>query len=401
MRTTRVWRRRGAAGLAAASLVVGLGVHGAQATPKIVTKKTLAPGVVYEQISDSAYPVREYVLFFDGAATGTSLDQVLSAPQVGTFQKTSVMSANAGAIAGVNGDLNDWPARPTHQYVSNGVPIQTSTPPGISLGLRQDKRGATITRSALKISATDAATKTTVAVSSWNNADPTTDQVVGYSWYGGRYSKPGTNECSARLSSPGQLRWNSGKDGTGRDYTVDSVRCSSSTPMTVNSTSTVVLSSKLVGKGATFIKSLKVGGTVHVGWSDGTIGAVDVVSGSADILDNGVIQYSSGCNDDLCQKNPRTAVGITATGQVILMVVDGRSPGSYGLTLYQLGREMKALGAVNAVNLDGGGSATMWIKGMGVVNHPTDSTGERPVSNAIVILPRANPSEPIPAAPRV
>jgi len=37
---------------------------------------------------------------------------------------------------------------------------------------------------------------------------------------------------------------------------------------------------------------------------------------------------------------------------------------------------------------------------MGVVNHPTDSTGERPVSNAIVILPRANPSEPVPAAPR-
>ena len=43
----------------------------------------------------------------------------------------------------------------------------------------------------------------------------------------------------------------------------------------------------------------------------------------------------------------------------------------------------------------------MWIKGMGVVNHPTDSTGERPVSNAIVILRKANPSEPVPAAPRV
>jgi exopolysaccharide biosynthesis protein len=171
--------------------------------------------------------------------------------------------------------------------------------------------------------------------------------------------------------------------------------------MTVNSTSTVVLSSKLIGKGATFIKSLKAGGTVHVGWSDGTIGAVDVVSGSADILANGVIQYASSCNSDLCMKNPRTAVGITATGQVIIMVVDGRSTGSYGLTLYQLGKEMKALGAVNAVNLDGGGSSTMWIKGMGVVNHPTDTTGERPVSNAIVVLPRANPSEPVPAAPRV
>ena len=400
MRTTRVWRNRGAVAVVAASLLVGLGTQGAQAAGLTVTKRTLAPGVVYETITDTSYPAREYVLLYDGAAASAALDQVLSSQQIGTFQKTSVMSANAGAIAGINGDLNDWPARPTHQYVSNGMPIQTSAPPGISLGFRQDKHGATINRSALKIAATNVAARTTFAVSSWNTGLPTTDQVVGYSWYGGRYEKPQANQCSARLSAPGMVRWNTGKDGTGRDYTVDAVKCSTSTPMAVTSASTVVLSSKLVGKGATWIKTLKVGSTVHVGWTDGTPDAVDVVSGSADILENGVIQYSANCNDDLCLKNPRTAVGITATGGIILMVVDGRSSGSNGLTLYQLGKELKALGAVNAVNLDGGGSATMWIKGMGVVNHPTDSTGERPVSNAIVILPRANPSEPVPAAPR-
>ena len=400
MRTTRVWRNRGAVAVVAASLLVVLGMQGAQAAGRTVTKRTLAPGVVYESITDTSYPAREYVLLYDGAAATAALDEVLSSQQIGTFQKTSVMSANAGAIAGINGDLNDWPARPTHQYVSNGMPIQTSTPPGISLGFRQDKHGATINRSALKIAATNVAARTTFAVSSWNTGLPTTDQVVGYSWYGGRYEKPQPNQCSARLSAPGMVRWNTGKDGTGRDYTVDAVKCSTSTPMAATSASTVVLSSKLVGKGATWIKTLKVGSTVHVGWTDGTPDAVDVVSGSADILENGVIQYSANCNDDLCLKNPRTAVGITATGGIILMVVDGRSSGSNGLTLYQLGKELKALGAVNAVNLDGGGSATMWIKGMGVVNHPTDSTGERPVSNAIVILPRANPSEPVPAAPR-
>ena len=57
-------------------------------------------------------------------------------------------------------------------------------------------------------------------------------------------------------------------------------------------------------------------------------------------------------------------------------------------------------GAVDAANLDGGGSATMWIKGLGVVNHPTDSTGERPVSNALVILPGADTGEPAPLAAR-
>ena len=314
MRTTRVWRRRGTAGVAAATLLVGLGMHGAEATGKVVSKKTLAPGVIYEQITDTAFPVREYVLLYDGSAASAAIDQVLSAPQVGTFQKTSVMAANAGAIAGVNGDLNDWPARPTHQYVSNGMPIQTTTPPGVSLGFRQDKHGATITRSPLKIWATSAATKTTFTVSSWNKAAPSTDQVVGYSWYGAQYSRPTTNQCSARLIKPRRVRWNTGKNGTGRNYKVGRVWCSSTKAMTVNAANNVVLSSKLVGKGATFIKSLTRGTRVHVGWSDGTPGAVDVVSGSADVLQNGVIQYASGCRADLCMKNPRTAVGVTATG---------------------------------------------------------------------------------------
>src|SRR3954466_15615153 len=290
MRTTRVWRKRGAAASAAAILILGLGMQGAQASARTVSKKALATGVVYAVISDSSYPAREYVLLYDGGVASAALAQLLSAPRVGTFQRTSSMSASAGAIAGVNGDLNDWPARPTHQYVSNGMPIQTSTPPGVSLGFRQDKHGATINRSGLKITATNVAAKTPFAVSSWNAGLPTTDQVVAYSWYGGQYDKPEANQCSARLSSPGQVRWNTGKDGTGRDYTVDAVRCSTSTPLAVTSTNSVVLSSKLVGKGATWIKSLKAGSTVHVGWADGTPDAVDVVSGSADIPDNGVGQ---------------------------------------------------------------------------------------------------------------
>jgi exopolysaccharide biosynthesis protein len=84
-----------------------------------------------------------------------------------------------------------------------------------------------------------------------------------------------------------------------------------------------------------------------------------------------------------------------------MLCVDGRTSTSIGFTLYQLGKEMKALGAVDAVNLDGGGSTTMWLKGRGVVNHPTDSTGERSISNAIVILPGADKNERRPLSPRV
>jgi len=45
-----------------------------------------------------------------------------------------------------------------------------------------------------------------------------------------------------------------------------------------------------------------------------------------------------------------------------------------------------AIGCVDAINLDGGGSTTLWIKGEGIINNPSDLFGERPVSNAILIM---------------
>ena len=385
--------------LVGAAIVVGLGGQAASAAPVVVTRKHLAPGVTYKQISDSSYPIRMYVVKFR-PGTRATLDGLLSASPISMAKKTSDMATGVGALAAINGDLNDWPGRPTHQYVSDGMVMQTGDRPGYSFAYRNDERGATIGRHPLRITATSAHPTTTVPVVSWNEEAPRTDQVVGYSWYGGKANHPAADQCSVRLVTPTAMRWNANRIGTGRDYTVDAVRCSSTVGMSVGTANAVVLSSKLVGAGATWIKSLAVGSTLHVGWSNDSPDAMDVVSGSALIVGSGAIQYDPGCNADLCRRNPRTAVGITARGRVILLVVDGRSSLSVGFTLYQLGKEMKALGAVDAVNLDGGGSATMWIKGLGVVNHPTDPSGERPVSNAIVVLPGADRSEPRPRAPR-
>jgi len=370
----------------------------ASAAPRVVKKKRLAPGVVYEQLNDTTVPVRMYVLKLR-PKTPATLDLVLSNSQIGTFAKTSTMAAGAGALAAVNGDLNDWPGRPTHQYVQDGLPMQTGRQAGTSVGFRRNERGGTIGHLPMRITATDTAATSTVKVASWNTNAPTTDQVVGYSWYGGRFAKPSSNECTARLGVPAAMRWEPHRNGTGRDYTVEAVSCGA--PLAVTNSSKVVLASKLVGAGATWIKSLTTGATVHIGWSNGSVGAEEVVSGSALLLKGGVTQFAPNCGRDLCQRNPRTAVGITGNGRIILVVVDGRTSVSVGYTLYQLGKEMQALGAVDAANLDGGGSATMWVRGLGVVNHPTDSTGERPVSNAIVILPSKSANGPKPLKPLV
>jgi hypothetical protein len=296
----------------------------------------------------------------------------------------------------LGGDLNDWPGRPTHQAVVDGTPIQTGRQVGTSVGFRRDEKGASIGRLPLRISVVNTATMTSKRVSSWNQGEPGADEIAGFSWYGGRYEAPAPNRCTARLGRPAAMRWEPNHVGTARDYLVEAVRCGGQ-PLTVTGSSKVVLESRMIGDGAKWIKALTVGASIHLGWANGSVGAQDVIAGSALVLQEGVVTFEAGCATDLCRRNPRTAVGVMADGTVMLLVVDGRASGSVGLTLRQLGMELKALGAVDAANLDGGGSATMWIKGMGVVNRPTDSSGERPVSNAIVILPGADAAEPSPA----
>ena len=94
----------------------------------------------------------------------------------------------------------------------------------------------------------------------------------------------------------------------------------------------------------------------------------------------------------ITRRHNRTALGIRKDGSTILLVVDGRfKDEAEGFTIPELERVMLWLGCTEAINLDGGGSSTMYVKDRGVVNYPSyngrhDHEGERPVSNAILIL---------------
>ena len=84
-------------------------------------------------------------------------------------------------------------------------------------------------------------------------------------------------------------------------------------------------------------------------------------------------------------QHPRTAVATLADGSLVIMAVDGRSEASKGMSLTQLTDFLVSLGAVNALNLDGGGSTVMVVADS-IVNHPSDKEGERAVANALVVL---------------
>lgn len=87
------------------------------------------------------------------------------------------------------------------------------------------------------------------------------------------------------------------------------------------------------------------------------------------------------------ERHPRGAVGFSKT-HIYLVEVDGRQRGlSAGMTLEELGEYMAKIGCEEAINLDGGGSATFWYRGR-VVNSPCDGT-ERTVANGLVVVRKA------------
>ena len=87
-------------------------------------------------------------------------------------------------------------------------------------------------------------------------------------------------------------------------------------------------------------------------------------------------------------RHPRTLIGTHPDGSVWLLAVDGRQPRlSVGMSLAELSRAAERLGLNNALNLDGGGSTTMWVGGQ-VVNSPSDVAGPRKVSDALLVMKR-------------
>ena len=82
--------------------------------------------------------------------------------------------------------------------------------------------------------------------------------------------------------------------------------------------------------------------------------------------------------------HPRTAAGYRNSGELVLLVVDGRQVDSRGVDLQELAILMRDLGCVEAINLDGGGSSAMVVDGK-LLNRPAGTTSQREVMSAIAV----------------
>jgi exopolysaccharide biosynthesis protein len=116
------------------------------------------------------------------------------------------------------------------------------------------------------------------------------------------------------------------------------------------------------------------------------------VGGGPVILQNGNIRVSN--NEELKftgkainDKHPRTAMGYTKDGKLIILMIEGRNNIAHGATLEQEAQIFKDLGCTEAINLDGGGSSCLLVNGKETIK-VSDAAGQRPVPAVFIIKNR-------------
>jgi exopolysaccharide biosynthesis protein len=111
-----------------------------------------------------------------------------------------------------------------------------------------------------------------------------------------------------------------------------------------------------------------------------------MIAGPTLLADGKIIELES--SDFVKRRHPRSCLCKTADQRILFIAIDGRSIDANGMNLKELQHFLIKLNCKDAINLDGGGSTTLWMNDgieKAILNHPSDKTGERSVSNIIYI----------------
>jgi hypothetical protein len=350
----------------------------------IVRTRRIAPGLLFTRIVERQVPRRTFVLKVDPSRPLT-MDVTIAGATLPARRETSATARAHGALAAVNGDYNEDAGRPVHVFAQDGDLVQTAGLRGPLWGFRRDERDVFMGAPALEVTVTDRDSGQSWAINHWNRGNPAPGEIVAFSALGGTLEFPPPYACSVRLLPVTPLSPD-GQGGVIADHVVDAVACSEES-MARNGG--VVLSAAPATDEATQLLAMAPGTPMRVRWALGWDDVFDVVGGGPILVQDGQIIIEP-CSS--CARHPRTAIGWTSNGRVLLVVIDGRQARwSVGASLRELARVMQDLGAVQALNLDGGGSSTMVVEGE-VVNRPSDGR-QRNVTTAVLVLPGKDPGE--------
>jgi Phosphodiester glycosidase len=353
-------------------------------------RRKIAPGLVFTKIIDERTPRRIFILRADVADFPITYDVTLAGPTLG-YRATVLRMAKANrALAAVNGDFSSRIVpRPIHAFVEDGTFVQSAGPGGGSFAVSTDEQSAAAIATRQRLTAVDSATGLRWRIDRWNHGPPDVGEIAAFSPAGGPLEEPPRGACSVHLSPTGSPEPISGDTGLEQVFSIDLSACQAAA---MDAAGGVVLSAVAGTDEATMLTSLPLGTSVTVDLSLGHSNALDVMGGDPVLVRDGSVAVSSACFTSVCHVNPRTGIGVQADGRLLIVVVDGRQPNySVGLTMVAFARLMRDLGAVSAMNLDGGGATTMVVRDE-IVNRPSDGS-PRHVTTAAMILPGADPGE--------
>ncbi len=350
--------------------------------------KRIAPGLTLTKITQRKPPLRIFVLTAD-LSKPLTMDVALAGPSLPARAMTSDIARRNGAIAAVNGDFTSAVGEPINTFEQDGQLVRTSNSPGILFSVSKDEQTVTIGRPEPLVTATDSNGQTWT-VDQWNNGPLGVGEIGAFTPAGGTLWPPPPATCSARLLPTAPFAPTANGQGFEQSFTVEQRGCFQTA---LPATDAVVLSALPASDEALQILSLQAGSAVTLSWTLGLTNVWDAIGGSPILVADGRRVVGT-CTTSFCSsRNPRTGAGVTADGKILMVVVDGRQlKWSVGVSLPRFAAIFRNLGAVSALNLDGGGSSTMVVKGE-VVNRP--SLGHQTlVSTALMVLPGADPGEP-------
>ena len=318
----------------------------------------IAPGLIYREFlaGRSAGPVRAHLLEVDFKA-GYALRPVLSNDSVAGIEALSEMAARSQAVAMVNGPYYMRSGEILGLLKIDQTLVSTPDTPRTSFGVLPD--GKIIFDSPAFTGHVELPDKTKIPIDGVNRGRGESELILYNTYY-----------------AYWTLTVGGGREFLVRDGRIVDIRNDNS----VISEGTVVLSAS--GRQAWLMADLKIGDSLKIVQTLGPVWdkVTQAVGAGPCLVKNGEI-YMTTLGEEFGSdvaggRAPRTALGITKDGKALLVVVDGRSRSSVGYTLLELARFMLEQGAVEAMNLDGGGSSQMII-GSQIVNTPSDGRERR------------------------
>ena len=357
---------------------------------RLVASEPLGPGVEHQTLRQDQPPQDVHVARLAPGQAGRLLPVVANDVVSGSSgaEPTSSMCVRVKCAAAVNGDFFDGRGRPIGAMVAGGELLTTPEAPHILL--RVDGRGQPTLRPGIDwgagVTTADGRTVGIPAV----NRPLSGEGIILYSRrWGPSTATPadgGTVEVAFRLPSSATAALPSGSSAVA----VGPAVVGGNQPIPAGH---VVLSGRGAGARALVDLAQRAGGAAALNVSAG--GIVSAIGGSPQLLQNRRSNYPTNNPDSFTQeRHARTVVGITSSGEMLLVTADARGASS-GLTLAEATQLLSGLGAVDALNLDGGTSTT--FVGAGSVRNAPSGGAERGVASALTIVPVAAPPDPVTA----